>query len=266
MEEPLKYGIRLKKISKKNLRYLPELSEDDVNVILTEFNTLKSASKALNIPEVYLKRLMIEFKYNEFETAYDYYKRSTNLVIKKIKRSLFTEEQTRKILNGKMSLTKEERQKYLYSLIKFGYKTCRCDKCGTITQARLSDGVYPLLISFIDKNEKNLHIDNLEIACYNCFHSYIGDIAYSTKFKKQVPLRIENANYTQINNMPNQWDIGWDLDNEMLNSSDFESLSKSKKKSILNKIETPKKELNPDVVSKLRDKFQKNIGIIEKKL
>lgn len=265
-----KYGVQsTKKINKNNIKYLSELSEYDVNIIVKEFDSILEASRGLAIPEKHLVRALKNFKYNEFENAYDFIIRSKRNFKKTIKRFLFTEEQTRKILNGNMNITRNERQKYLYSLIHFGYKTCRCDKCGFITEKRVKDGAYPLLMTFKDNNDKNLHIDNIDVNCYNCFHTYIGDIAYATKYPKEYQLKFDMSNTPQIQQIDDQWDIGWNIDPDILIKAEFDAQTTNKKTAMNKKLrDNPDltKKVDVKAIEKLKQKFQENISKLEEKL
>ena len=52
-------------------------------------------------------------------------------------------------------------------IIRSGMKEAKCEKCG-FNDHRLTDNKMPLLISFVDGNEKNHLLYNIEILCYNC--------------------------------------------------------------------------------------------------
>ena len=52
-------------------------------------------------------------------------------------------------------------------LIKSGTKKAKCENCG-FDEHRITDQKMPLLISFIDGNERNHLLSNIEILCYNC--------------------------------------------------------------------------------------------------
>ena len=69
------------------------------------------------------------------------------------------------ILEGKFPEYPAFRLKDL--LIRSGIKKAKCENCG-FDERRITDHKMPLLISFIDGNEKNHLLDNIEILCYNC--------------------------------------------------------------------------------------------------
>jgi hypothetical protein len=48
-----------------------------------------------------------------------------------------------------------------------GYKQEKCENCG-FCEKRITDDKSPLLIDYIDDNDKNKALDNIRILCYNC--------------------------------------------------------------------------------------------------
>jgi hypothetical protein len=52
-------------------------------------------------------------------------------------------------------------------LIRGNFKDPKCEMCG-FSERRVSDGKVPLILNFLDGNEKNHKLDNLKIYCYNC--------------------------------------------------------------------------------------------------
>ena len=62
-------------------------------------------------------------------------------------------------------------------LIRSGVKKAECEKCG-MKERRITDKKMPLLLSFIDGNEKNHLKNNLEILCLNCMFLYGGKRGY----------------------------------------------------------------------------------------
>lgn len=57
-------------------------------------------------------------------------------------------------------------------LIRSKIKEPKCEICG-FDERRVTDGKLPLLINFIDGNEKNHKLDNLQILCY-CHYFLLG--------------------------------------------------------------------------------------------
>jgi hypothetical protein len=48
-----------------------------------------------------------------------------------------------------------------------------CSLCG-FHEARITDGMVPLMMSFKDGNKQNMQLDNLELLCYNCMFLTTG--------------------------------------------------------------------------------------------
>jgi hypothetical protein len=52
-------------------------------------------------------------------------------------------------------------------LIRSGVKEPKCELCG-YHEKRVTDGKIPLILNFMDGNEKNHLLDNMKLYCYNC--------------------------------------------------------------------------------------------------
>jgi hypothetical protein len=52
-------------------------------------------------------------------------------------------------------------------LFQSGSKDQKCDNCG-FSERRITDGQQPLLVNFIDGNNNNYALENIQILCYNC--------------------------------------------------------------------------------------------------
>jgi len=52
-------------------------------------------------------------------------------------------------------------------LIRSGKKEAACELCG-YKERRITDAKIPLLLNFLDGNNKNMVIENLQVLCYNC--------------------------------------------------------------------------------------------------
>jgi hypothetical protein len=50
----------------------------------------------------------------------------------------------------------------------------KCNKCN-FSEKRITDNQSPLLLNYIDNNEKNKLRENLELLCYNCFYLYVNN-------------------------------------------------------------------------------------------
>jgi hypothetical protein len=52
-------------------------------------------------------------------------------------------------------------------LIRSGVKEPKCELCG-YSEKRVIDGKIPLVLNFMDGDEKNHKLDNMKLYCYNC--------------------------------------------------------------------------------------------------
>jgi hypothetical protein len=69
------------------------------------------------------------------------------------------------ILEGKFPNYPVHRLKDL--LIRSGTKKAECENCG-FEERRVTDQKMPLILNFLDGNEKNHKLDNIQVLCYNC--------------------------------------------------------------------------------------------------
>lgn len=77
-----------------------------------------------------------------------------------------------KILNNEGPLDYPNK-KLKCRLIKNGYIDERCERCG-FEERRVLDYKVPLLLDFIDGNNKNRQLNNLRLLCYNCYFLNAG--------------------------------------------------------------------------------------------
>ena len=68
------------------------------------------------------------------------------------------------------------RKKLKKRLIASGYLENSCGMCGYDKQ-RPIDGAVPLLLVYLDDNQYNLILDNLQLRCYNCCFVTTGNIS-----------------------------------------------------------------------------------------
>ena len=55
-----------------------------------------------------------------------------------------------------------------------GYIPRVCSCCG-FSEARITDGKYPLLLDFLDGDLNNRILDNIRPLCFNCFFLLVGN-------------------------------------------------------------------------------------------
>lgn len=71
-------------------------------------------------------------------------------------------------------------------LIHHGLVEEKCNTCG-YDQRRAFDYKIPLLLDFIDGNNKNGNLDNLRLLCFNCYYQLVGDV--------KIVIRTVNVSY-----------------------------------------------------------------------
>ena len=80
----------------------------------------------------------------------------------------------------------------------------KCNKCN-FSEQRVTDNTTPLLMNFLDGNEKNKKQDNIELLCYNCYYLYINNpFGCKKKFKAErveksaVPTEIRVSSFSDV--------------------------------------------------------------------
>ena len=79
------------------------------------------------------------------------------------------------ILEGRVDPTSFGPDKIKRRLVVEGLLEECCNLC-RFAERRISDYKIPLLLNFKDKNKKNYKLQNLELLCYNCYFTHVGDI------------------------------------------------------------------------------------------
>jgi hypothetical protein len=64
--------------------------------------------------------------------------------------------------------------KFKKKLFNSGYVPEICSCCG-FSEARVSDGKYPILLDFLDGNLNNRILENIRPLCFNCFFLLVGN-------------------------------------------------------------------------------------------
>ena len=75
------------------------------------------------------------------------------------------------LIEGRVPVEHFDAKKIKSRLIYEGLIEEVCAKCGFV-ERRVTDTKVPVILSFIDGNKKNYHLDNLEFLCYNCSFLY----------------------------------------------------------------------------------------------
>jgi hypothetical protein len=117
------------------------------------------------------------------------------------------------ILDGKYPNYNKKRLKI--RLINGGLLPNRCGLCGF--SEKRPDGKIPLVLCYLDSNANNLHLDNLQLRCYNCAY-LTADIGVLLVYKNLIKNDIEEIKES-ISITP-------DIDNSLLSTEDISQLQK----------------------------------------
>ena len=70
----------------------------------------------------------------------------------------------------------------------------KCNKCG-FSEQRITDKTTPLTLNYIDGNDKNKKMENVELLCYNCYYLYVNNpFGCKKKFKAERVEKLEEQN------------------------------------------------------------------------
>jgi len=58
----------------------------------------------------------------------------------------------------------------------------KCNRCG-YCERREIDYKVPLILNYRDKNKRNVHLNNIELLCYNCYFLEVGDVFNEKQLK-----------------------------------------------------------------------------------
>lgn len=133
------------------------------------------------------------YTYRKYAKLYDLWK--TNVHYKKEGRVIDPEKgkyPISKLLNGEFPDYPVYRLKD--KLIQSGIKKAECEQCG-YHERRFTDDKMPLLLNFVDGNQKNHKLENIKLLCYNC--TFTSGTGYIRKGKKyhvlDDPDRVQGA-------------------------------------------------------------------------
>ena len=59
-------------------------------------------------------------------------------------------------------------------ILKHGILESKCAKCG-FCEKRIADNTTPLLLNYIDGDERNKKLENIELLCYNCYYMWVNN-------------------------------------------------------------------------------------------
>lgn len=107
---------------------------------------------------------------------YGLYGRVANMAGKGVNKAIKNENSGKypldKILEGKFPKYSTNRLKV--RMIRSQIILPQCNKCG-FKEPRISDNQIPLLLNYVDGNNKNKLKDNIELLCYNCYFLHVNN-------------------------------------------------------------------------------------------
>ena len=106
------------------------------------------------------------------------------------------------IIEGRVPSSVTTPQKLKYRLIEEGYLKEQCNICG-YNERRVIDYRMPLLLHHKDGNKHNYRLNNIELLCYNCFFTRIGDV-FTIKDELQIESPMQITKTTEA--------VNWELD------------------------------------------------------
>ena len=71
---------------------------------------------------------------------------------------------------------------YARQLVKYGYKKDCCEACGY--DRKRPDEKAPLLLHFLDGNQQNHKLENIQLLCYNCYYVDVGRELIGIKMRR----------------------------------------------------------------------------------
>lgn len=152
-----------------------KLSEADIRTAMTQTNSCAAAARFLKITTVTFRKYASMMFDTDGISLYEKHKNQSGVGIPKFQVSHAGDTKLlNKILNNE-SISTGSSWKIKQVLVRSGILLEKCDICG-FQEARITDGKIPLLICYIDGNSDNLHIDNLQLLCLNCYFLTYGTI------------------------------------------------------------------------------------------
>jgi hypothetical protein len=114
--------------------------------------------------------------YRKYAKLYGIYGRVSNRAGIGIDKSIKNEDSGKyplnQVLEGKFPNYSTNRLKV--RIIRGKRVEAKCNKCN-FAETRITDGQAPLLLNYLDGNEKNKKLENLELLCYNCYYLYVNN-------------------------------------------------------------------------------------------
>ena len=134
----------------------------------------RSAAEYLRVSYNLYKRYAKYYKNSEGVSLFDSHKNQQGTGIPKTHAADKRRFKLDDILLGKHP--QYPREKLLKRLIVNGHKEERCNSCGYCTR-RPTDFRAPIVLNHINGNKTDHRLDNLELLCYNCYFTQVGNLS-----------------------------------------------------------------------------------------
>ena len=149
----------------------PILLQSQIEAALKVTRSNRSASAYLRVSYNFYKKFAKMYKNSEGVSLFDAHMNKAGKGVSKKNSS--KSKPIEQILLGKQP--NYPKDKLLRRLIANGYKQEVCEHCGYHTK-RATDLKVPLVLNFKNDDRTDHRIDNLEVFCYNCYFTLVGDL------------------------------------------------------------------------------------------
>jgi hypothetical protein len=175
----------------------------------------RAAARYLNVSyPTYRKWAKLYVDSKTGQTLFELHKNQSGSGIPKFLRNKKKDPALLDIIEGRVDPSSFSPQKMKKRLISEGYLKECCYYCN-FNEKRISDNKIPLILNFKDKNKKNYRQENIEMACYNCYYLYVGDVFTNKQIRgMEDHLNVNESNIGKIEDhtpIPEE-KIEWNLD------------------------------------------------------
>ena len=108
------------------------------------------------------------------------------------------------ILEGRVDISNYSPKNIKNRLIHESLIAEECNSCG-FNERRVVDYKVPLILNFIDGNQKNWKLENLELLCYNCYFLNVGNVWSDNQLQQM-------EDHNQKNKFNNDPTPDWEMD------------------------------------------------------
>lgn len=181
-----RYNVRNPNALKGHFGRPPEyIFESDIREAMKNTKSNIAAAKYIGVSYPTYKKYAKEYIDEETKKSLFDMHRSTGKGIRRYYKRDYVA-RVYKILEGKAPCPKkfQNKMKFIRELIKTMIFEEKCAICGWHDK-RPFDMTTPLLLDFIDGNQRNYLKENIRLICPNCYSIQIGDVYHSQNYRKQ---------------------------------------------------------------------------------